>query len=465
MLIISQFLRKKITHGQVLLKNMFVNNQDITKLKLQFVLDATTVLTKSVSFFEESQVDVHNAMGQVLEIMTTQYRRIFPEECIYDLDDEEALKLKPTKKLVELDLVKTKVLDEKMLFIGQSAETEIKKLGLRPNSLQLSWFIQKVRRFHIKACEFLQKYFKPVLTSKVLECAEALNPEKLSHVLTSRRLKYLVDQYSTIVKNIQKIGGVDQVKNEIDKYITDVDVRLIDHSKGFEHSWKEVSKLKKGSGARYDVLGRFALATGPIYTATSDVERQFSKMNLIHQFKQRNCISHETLNAHLTVRGGMENCVKSMYTEENIKPGHCQLAITTSLKEMCQNLYKVVKSSSIKITEDRKKELKDRKGASDELERVRIDKLKEKQKNDKVILTEENLKPVFVDKKADESQSKKKDDKSQAKEKADESQAKKNADESQAKKKADGSQSKKKKDMNDNINTLVSKNGKKTNHS
>ena len=199
---------------------------------------------------------------------------------------------------------------------------------------------------------------------------------------------------------------MDQIKNEIDKYILDVDVRLIDHSKGYEHSWKELNKLQKGSWARYDVLGRFALAMGTIYTATSDVESQFSKMNLIHQFKQRNIMSHETLNAHLTVKCGMENYSKKSHAEGNIKPAHCYLVVNKSLREKCQESYKIVRSSTSKMTDVRRKEMELRKQASDELEKVRVDKLKEKYRNGGSLWKEENLKPVYAEKKANSNQSK-----------------------------------------------------------
>ena len=448
---------KKLTERQVLLKRMFVDNQDITKIKLLFVLDATAELARSVSFFEENQVDVHNVMSQVEEILTTQYRRVFREESIYNLNENETLELKPKKELIELDLVKTEVLDEKMIFIGKSVETEIKSLGLRPNSPQLSWFYQKVKCFHLKACEFLQKYFKPVVTSKVLECAEALDPNKQSHALTPRRLKYLVDQYPTIVENIQRIGGVDQIKNEIDKYVLDVDVRLIDHSKGYEHSWKELNKLQKGSWARYDVLGRFALAMGTIYTATSDVERQFSKMNLIHQFKQRNIMSHETLNAHLTVKCGMENYSKKSHAEGNIKPAHCYLVVNKSLREKCQESYKIVRSSTSKMTDVRRKEMELRKQASDELEKVRVDKLKEKYRNGGSLWKEENLKPVYAVKKANDNQSKEKDVNDNTSKKDDNQSKKKDVNDNSSKK-ADDNQSKKKKNVNDNTSQKASEN-------
>ena len=99
--------------------------------------------------------------------------------------------------------------NEKTIFVGNDVEKEIRKLGLRPTSPQLSWFYKKVRNFHLTACEYLQKYFKSTLTSSVLESAAALNPLKQSHVLTSRRLKYLVDNYPLVVENIQKVGGIE----------------------------------------------------------------------------------------------------------------------------------------------------------------------------------------------------------------------------------------------------------------
>ena len=394
---------KKLTDRQKLLKKMFVSCQDITKLKLLFILSGTAELMKSVSFFEKSEADLHNVQGHIEQVVVTQYRRVFDEKEICDLDEKDELVLKSKKDLAVLDLIKTDTLNEKTIFVGNDVEKEIRKLGLRPTSPQLSWFYKKVRNFHLTACEYLQKYFKSTLTSSVLESAAALNPLKQSHVLTSRRLKYLVDNYPLVVENIQKVGGIDQIKKEIDEYVTDLEIKKIDHTQGFEHSWLEVGKLLTGSWPKYEILGRFALALGTMYSATSDVERQFSKMNLIHQSAQRNSMSQETLNAHLNIKSGIENCKDSCSRcEKEISSDHCHcklFIINKSIREKCRISYQVVRAaaSSKKVSEEEKKKLEIRKEQSLEKEKERLEKLTTNFKNGKEVWSKEILMPVYVD--------------------------------------------------------------------
>lgn len=100
------------------------------------------------------------------------------------------------------------------------------------------------------------------------------------------------------------IGGCDKVKSEIDRYVTDEDVKELDKDGGFEQYWQEVGDLTEGAAGwcRYKVLPRFALAMGTKYTATGGVERGFSRMNLIHQNTQRNMMAQSMLNAHMHIR-------------------------------------------------------------------------------------------------------------------------------------------------------------------
>ena len=112
------------------------------------------------------------------------------------------------------------------------------------------------------------------------------------------KLKSLANQYSKVVDNIESIGGMDKIRSEIDEFVTDEDIKVLDKN-DFEQFWTEVANVREGGWCKYDILPRFALAMGTKNSATGDVERGYSIMNLIHQHRQRNSMSQDTLNAHL----------------------------------------------------------------------------------------------------------------------------------------------------------------------
>ena len=89
-----------------------------------------------------------------------------------------------------------------------------------------------------------------------------------------------------------------------------------------------------------------------IYSATSDVERQFSKMNLIHQSAQRNAMGQET--PHLHIKSGIQN------SGGKTPHPHCHcrtFEVTQDIRDKCKESYKVVGDNSRKVTAEKKEEL------------------------------------------------------------------------------------------------------------
>ena len=195
-----------------------------------------------------------------------------------------------------------------------------------------------------------------------MENMSALCPSKQSHILTSRKLKILVGQYSKVVDNIETFDGMDKVKCEIDQYVTDDDVTEIEKDKGFEFFWENVAELTDGAGGwvRYEVLPRFALAMGTKHNATGDVEREFSVMNLIHQNKQRNKMSQDSLNSHLHIRSGVEskdNRSKCSKCLDPNSPVHChclQADITDSMRQKCKKAWEKCKQAKREAADEKK---------------------------------------------------------------------------------------------------------------
>lgn len=301
---------KKPSDREKKLQKYFVDNFEISKLKLMFVFDASAELIEGIKHFESKEAQIHNTGDKLETLLVGQYRKVFHDSVINTLDEDDNLERKSRRELMNVDLDEAMKLSKKNIYIGHRVEQEIKKLGLSPSSSQLSWFFEAVEKFHLKVCSDLKKYFKTALTSDVIENLSALSPKAQRKYSTPRKLKNLVNQYSKVVDNIKSVDGMNLIREEIAEYVTDEDVQELDKNVDYEKYWLsvgEISDNSDGKWKRYEVLPRFALAMGTKYDANGDVERQFSVMNSIHQNVQRNRMSQETLDALLHIRSGIES--------------------------------------------------------------------------------------------------------------------------------------------------------------
>ena len=245
-----------------------------------------------------------------------------------------------------MDIDEAKQLSNKRLFIGSECENLIQKLGLNPKSKQLEFFFDSVRKFHKAAVKHLKGYFSKVLQSSIVEDFSALSQNKRSHAQTPHKLKRLAKSYSKVVRNID-INGLDEIDKEIEQYCYDDDVGHFEDDLSYEDYWKKVSSLTEGENwKRYDILPIFALALGVTNFSNSEVERQFSMMNYVHQNKQRNSMRHDMLDSYLHIRSGVESysnrrscdkCKDQVFSADHC---HCNIVeITPELRNACSKAY------------------------------------------------------------------------------------------------------------------------------
>ena len=332
---------KKPTERQCRLRAFFVDREDKSRLELKFLLGATEDLTAAIDFFEQQQAHVHNTRVKLEEILVRQLGKIVDDKYLNNLTISDELVRKPIKEIVDLDMDEVEVLSNKKVFIGQEVVKELQGLGLTPNSVQIKWFYEKVKMFHITAVEYLQKYFKLALNDDAMENMTGLDPKKQMHFLTPRKLNSLSIQYSKVVDNIEPFGGLNKIQEEIKSYVVDEEVKEIE-KKNYEIFWKAVQSLKEGNWRKYEVLPRFALSMGTKNSATGDVERGFSSMNLIHQNRQRNSMSQDTLDAHLHIRAGVEceENINKCQKCEGVSYDHCHCSLSVISEEMKFNCKK-----------------------------------------------------------------------------------------------------------------------------
>ena len=386
---------------------MFVIREEMSRLKFEFIYAATLDFTEKIDFFESRAANVHNTADTLEDLLFGQLNKFVDESelTVYDEGSDE-IKRKTRKELANLDVNTLKVLSEKSIFIGRDTTNYMKTLGLSPTSKQLAWFYEKVRKFYQTAIKYLLKYYGKALRSDLMESFTALNPNKQSHVLTPVKLKHLASKYSKVVDNIDAINGHDKLMKEITSYQTDRDIKEFDlELLNFESFWLKVGKLTDGvDWPRYEVLPYFAIGLSVKFNSNSEVERQFSLMNNIHQNRQRNCMSQESLNSYLHIKsgaGGIENRKKcsDCTHQKNNTHCHCNLVeISDSLRSRCRRAraqYFDSLQESKNIGEKEKEEMKVKKAATEKRENERKLIRKEKLAKCTHFFSSSLLEPVY----------------------------------------------------------------------
>ena len=375
---------------------MFVERELETKLSLKFIYAATMEMSSKIDFFEQNKANVANITEVIEAVLLDQLQKVFEDSELKILDPETAeLRKKSNAELVLIDVDIAERLSNKEIFIGNEASKMIKSLGLSANSSQLKWFFDKVMKFHITAVKFMMKYLTTPLTSPIMESLTALGQKKQSHVLTERKIKFLVSKYSKVVVNIDPLDGMDVIKKEIKSYVVDEDIKMFEENLSYEDYWQQVSNLTIGDGWRkYEVLPFFAIAMGSKFNSNSEVERSFSLMNYIHQNKNRNCLSQDSLNNILIIKSAVdsktnkENC-RICCNKLSTKHCHCSsVEITEKIRQSCRKARSKYFDSLNEAAEAKEiltEEMKAKKVNVEQEESEKIEKLKEKVEKGKKI--------------------------------------------------------------------------------
>ena len=152
-----------------------------------------------------------------------------------------------------------------------------------------------------------------------------------------------------------------------------------------------------------DWATQVALSMGTKNFSTSYVERGFSHMNLIHQNRQRNCMTQDTLDAHLHIRSGVEcdknikNCERCI--TDSYDHCHCsQTIISDEMKLSCKKAWEKCKTAQREASA--RKELAnvsnvDKYNEVIASETERIDQLKKKFETKSEFLGSSLMKPVY----------------------------------------------------------------------
>ena len=392
---------KPSSERQENLKKYFVEQEFMSKLKLNFLWAASKDSMEGLDYFEERGKEIYNVHKKMDEILSCNIKKHQASHVVETLDDDGNLIKRHVHEILEADVSCEKTqLSKKKVFIGSKCTEMIKKLGLSPNSIQLAWFYEKVYAYHTTVSQFMQKYFKKGLLDTKLKYMAGLSPRNREDPATPIMLKFLSKSFSKVAESIQPIDGEDALVGEIEKYSVDSDLLCVDNSLPFLEYWTAVGKVTEGQEwLKYDVLPRFALSMGAFFISNSEVERAFSVETDIHRDPKKNRMSQMMLDAHMNIRYGVEselsyNKKECSKCNSKRKRPHCHCSKAEINEEML-SLY----NEAYKMTEGEEREKVEIAEESVEVlearENSRLESLKEKLMKRNSFYDEHTMMPVY----------------------------------------------------------------------
>ena len=232
----------KPTARQGKLKTFFVSQEFYSLLRLEFIMASTKELNEAINFFEGRTNKIHIVREKMESVLRTQLLKFMKPGVVNNTDDDMNVVKKTGKELLSIDVYEEKdLLIKKCVFIGQKCTQLMKRLGLTPNSSQMDEFFKKVYNYHQKVASKLQSYFETGLKSLELEYMSAFSPYNRTRADTPKKILYLATSYSKILNTIAPGNGLDTLKQEVELYTIDDNLKEINQFQSYNSYWGEVS--------------------------------------------------------------------------------------------------------------------------------------------------------------------------------------------------------------------------------
>ena len=105
-------------------------------------------------------------------------------------------------------------LSKRKVFIGQETSTLIKSISLEIKRLLNYAHFMNAYTFHKTVASRLMKYFE--ITK--LEYTSSFFPWNVNALSTPYQMKYLANEFSKVVENIEPVEGIDRIEEEIEAF-------------------------------------------------------------------------------------------------------------------------------------------------------------------------------------------------------------------------------------------------------
>jgi hypothetical protein len=305
------------TTEQFILKH-FSSNYIRVMLSNKFILDVSKPIMTIINHFEEEEPNIFNRFETLAEFLITYLGKF-----LINGGQEEESDLVKTRDLLLIDVKDVKLqLPDTELYLGPKVDAFIAELGLTRKSPELASWLKTVRAFYCEALTKAQKYFKPALSSKLLQDCDIFSPKTLVTTpldLLRKKVRNVASRLSNVVKNEELPDLLDTLASlKMNKDVREL-ATLSTPSFFF-------SKLIQWKDGKYSILGRLGCAILTIHNSSSAAERDFSLQNWFVSQKQRNRTGQLKLQARLGLKTHNLNlkhkcvdCIKAKEEKQDLK--------------------------------------------------------------------------------------------------------------------------------------------------
>ena len=208
-------------------------------------------------------------------------------------------------------------LSNKEIYLGPKCDSLLQELGLTRSSPELVPWFDQVRSFYCEAVDKGMKYFKPALSSKVLQSCDILHPKTFFSTSLDdlkRKFKTLATKFNSVINISQIPALLDQISSLRNRSV--VKERLKEYISPVEF----YSRLVTWEQEKYRLVGILGCALLTTHGSGSTAERDISLMNCVVGDPKRNRTGQRRLEARLSLKSCNLNlkhkCLKCQSVKE-----------------------------------------------------------------------------------------------------------------------------------------------------
>ena len=285
---------KELSETEMMILEIYLKNYLMVRLVNKFLVSVGKPFVEFIDFFESREVRVQHRFEKMLLLLTS-HLSSFLKNGGFDKE----IDVITAKEALDVDFKNSsKYLPKADVLVGADVKDFIKKMGLAPNSPELTAFYSKVFDFYTESSEFMIKYFRAGLTSKTLQYLSVLSPNAKNLDLDTARKRwlYLAEKFPNIISEHE----AEDLRSELVAYrqLPDPDdMEDIPPDEWFAR----VAAMSRGGEKCFPVLSKLALGLCTIYNSSSETERDFSLQNLLLADTKRHSMSQTKLQSYLAV--------------------------------------------------------------------------------------------------------------------------------------------------------------------
>ena len=300
-------MKEKIMKGayvasetEMIVVEKYIGNYLEIRLTSLFILDVAKPVMELISFFESSKIRIQDQHAKLV-LLLYDYLGKFVKNAGLDgnnnLTGEALLKVKFKDE--------SKQHSNKDLFIGSNVQSFLLKLGINRDSLEIQFWLSRVRKYYEAAVDKMLKYFSGSITSSTLRAMSVLSPMAWSDTELDQ-LKSNWRRLAQSFPNVLNVSQIPDLMNEV-TILKGRGLKTITMKTRVDEFFKQLEEEKYDDDQDQDQelyphLVKLGQALATIYNSSSSAERDFSLMNAFLSDPHKNSMSHKLLLSKMHVK-------------------------------------------------------------------------------------------------------------------------------------------------------------------